>query len=275
MQIQLPDYIDLSHPEKYILTIRIHPRQYSFSIYNPVENGSYFYFTIKGDKQTPAFANFKEAYYDNNFLSLPYRKIFILNYNPVFTCVPDIMFAEKDKAEYMSLLFPEAKGKLLCQNLQLLDFSLIHEIDEEAYEFMFRTFIDARYIHYTSPLITYFRSRVQLVNAGRMVVNLDQSGIDIVCFSRDNLLLVNHFDCSTVADMEYYILYTWKQLKFDQLKDFIYIAGDNGSRNELIERLKEYIHNLIPANIPPEAHFERVETKLIPFDQACLSLCEL
>ncbi|MDL2223334.1 DUF3822 family protein [Bacteroidales bacterium OttesenSCG-928-M11] len=275
MQVKLPEAIDLSHPEKYILTIRIHPQMYSFSLYNPVENGSYFYHTVVGDKQLSSFQNFREMYFDNEFLSLPFRKIFILNYNSSFTFIPSILFNDKDKSNYMEFLSPKTEQTLLSEPLSQLGFTIVHGIEEEAYEFMFRTFISAKYIHYTAPLITYFKSRIQLVNAGRMIVNLDKTGVDVICFSRDSLLSTTHFDCNDTKDMEYYILYTWKQMKFDQLKDFIYIAGDNGHRNKLIDVLKEYIHNLIPINITPEAHFEGIETRSVPFEQACLSLCEL
>jgi hypothetical protein len=59
------------------------------------------------------------------------------------------------------------------------------------------------------------------------------------------------------------------------LKDLLHIAGNPASKKELPEQLKEYIHNIVPVNIVPEAHFERIDTRNIPFELAALTLCEL
>ena len=275
MKIQLPENIDIDHPERYILTIRVHPEQFSFSLYSPVDDASYFYFPIEKEKQSSAFVSFQEAFFDNEFLSLSFRKIYIINYTPVFTYVPSLIFEEKDKKEYFKFLFKDKPDKIIHHELQVPEITILHDIRHGIYEFFQRSFVSGQIIHHTAPLIAYFRDRTPAMNRNKVVVNLQSNEMDVLCFSHNEFLLGNHFNCQQMEDAVYYILFIWKQLKFDQLKDFVYITGDVISKKKLMEQLREYLHNIIPANITPEAHFSQIDTRMIPFEIACLSLCEL
>lgn len=275
MKILLPEHIDLNRPERYIFTIEVLPESFAFSVYNPVDDGSYYYHSLEKEGKAFTLDDFKDVYFDNEFFSLPFRKTYILNNTGVFTFVPSLVFEEQHKATYMGFLFSKKKGKLLHQPLSFIGATIIHEMDNATYEFMLRSFPAAIFSHHTAPLLAYFKEKIRTVNAGRMAVNFNERGMDVLCFQHDSLLLANHFGITHLNNALYYILFIWKQLKFDQMKDFIYIAGATKHKKELMEELKEYIHNIIPVNIVPEAHFDRIDTGSIPFELASLSLCEL
>jgi hypothetical protein len=258
MELQISENINLNCPEQYILTIEIHPEQFLFSLCNPVKDAEYFYYRIPKEKQSDAFSCFRDVFFDNDFFTLPFKKVFLINYTPVFTYVPTILFEEKDKSEYMDFLFTSITGKILCQTLSNPDITILHEMTEEVYEFFLRTFVDSQIVHYTAPLITYFQDKEEKTNSNRLIVNRQEQGVDILCFSGDNFLLCNHFICSQIEDAVYYSLFIWKQLKFDQLNDFIYIVGDE---KELADQLGMYVHNIIPVEITSE--------------MTVLALCEL
>jgi hypothetical protein len=272
MKIAIPENIDLSRCKQYILTIEVHPQQFSFSLYNPIENSSYFYYQLPKDKQKEALSAFQDFFFDNDFFTLSFRKIFIINYSSVFTYIPTLIFDEKDKNEYMQFIFVENLGKILCQDLQKFGITILHEISDEAYNFFQRSFVNPQFVHHTASVISYFQEKGQLINGNWMIVNNTNDGIDIFCFAQNNLLLGNHFACSSISDAIYYVLFIWKQLKMNQLKDFVYIAGN---KKELIESLQTHIHNIIPVNIIPTEHFEQVDMGSIPFEMASLSLCEI
>ena len=275
MKIQLPENIDLAHPERYILTIRIHSEQFLFSLYNPVDDASYFYFPIEKEKQSSAFSSFQDVFFDNEFFSLPFRKTYIINYTSTFTYVPSFIFEKKDRKEYLKFLFKDKPNKILYHELQTPEITILHDIQYGIYEFFQRSFVDGQIIHHTAPLIAYFRDKTPTVNRNKVVVNLQNKEMDVLCFSHNNFLLGNHFNCQQIENAVYYILFIWKQMKFDQLRDFVYITGDVNSKRKLMEQLREYLHNIIPVNITPEAHFSQIDTRMIPFEIACLSLCEL
>ena len=275
MKILLPENIDLNYPKRYILSIRIHPEQYSFSLYNPIDDGSYFYQVIEGDKHQDAFTNFKNVFFENDFFTLPFRKQIILNYSPAFTYVPSLIYRDKDKESYFKFLSSEHSLKILDHQLQSSELTVLHQLPEEVYDFFHRSFVQPEFFHHTAPLIAYFQERSKVVSASQMIVNVHRKGLDIICFSRTKFVLGNHFPFQQIEDAIYYILFTWSQLKFNQTRDFIYIAGDQSAKKPLMEKLKLYIHNIIPVNITPEAHFDRIDTHSIPFEHAALSLCEL
>jgi hypothetical protein len=278
MQIQIPENIDLTHAERYVLTIRIHPEGYSFSLHNPMENTPYFYHLIEKSKQVSAFLSFRNTYFDNDFFALPYRKVQVINYTPVFAYIPSLIFEDKDKDTYLDSLFLEKTGKSIYHQLQPQGITIVHEIPEEVYEFFRRSYADSRIIHHTAPVISYFQTRGRIINRNKMVVNLQNTGLDILCFSREMLLLGNHFNCNDRMDVLYYILFIWKQLQFDQLEDFLYIAGDAASEKALTESLKAYIRNSLPARDytsgDENSSCTSAVLQTLPFEVACLSLCE-
>jgi hypothetical protein len=274
MKINLPENIDLAHPERYMLAIYIRPDRFSFSLYNPVDDGSYFYQTFDNDQHADAFSNFKEVFFENDFFTLSFRKIRLVNHTSVFTYIPDLIYEDKHKKDYINFLFSENTGKFLSHSLQS-GITILHQIPDEIYNFFARTFVNPEFIHHSASLIAYFQEKSNRVNARQMIVNKNGKEMDILCFSHGKFLLGNHFHCEQLQDAVYYILFIWKQLKFDQLKDLLHIAGDTASKKELPEPLKEYIYNIVPVNIVPEAHFDRVDTRNIPFELAALTLCEL
>ncbi|MDR0863815.1 MAG: DUF3822 family protein [Candidatus Symbiothrix sp.] len=246
MEIQIPKNIHLNRPERYILTIEVHPEQFSFSLCNPGEEKESFYYRIPREAQSDAFSCFRDVFFENEFFTIPFKKVFIINYTPVFTYIPSILFEEKDKNEYMDFLFTSPTGKILSQTLSKPEITILHEMPEEVYEFFQRTFVDSQIVHPTAPLITYFQDKEEKINSNRLIINRQGKEADILCFSGETLLLCNHFTCPQIVDAVYYSLFIWKQLKFDQLKDFIYIVGND---TELAEQLGVYVHNIIPVEV--------------------------
>jgi hypothetical protein len=250
MKIQIPENISLNCSEQYVLVIEAFPERFSFSLYHPEEESDAFHYHIPGDKKPDAFSCFQDFFFDNEFFTLPFKKTIVINYAQAFTFVPALLFEEKDKEEYMKFSFTENTGKILYQTIQHPDMVIIHEMPENRYEFFQRSFAGSRIVHYTAPIIAHFQENEQPVNGNRMVINRRKEGIDVFCFSRDNLLLSNHFACSQLPDAAYYALFVWRQLKFNQFKDFIYIMEDNDG---LTERLKEYVRNIVPFKITAQS----------------------
>jgi hypothetical protein len=250
MKIQIPENIDLSRPEQYILTIEPHPERFAFSLCNPLKEGDYFYSLFSDNLQSGAFNSFKDVFFDNDFFTLPFRKVFVINHSPVYTYIPTLLFEEKDKKEYMQFLFSENTGKVLCQTVQKPELTILHEMPEEEHAFFRRIFVGCQIIHHTIPLLSYFQDIDEgFVDVNRMIIHKRGGEMDILCFLNDNLLLCNHFNCKQPDEAVYYSLFIWKQLKFDQLRDFVYIVGDEPDLEEL---LGNYVRNVIPVEITPE-----------------------
>jgi len=275
MKINFPENININYPDRLILTIYSGEEHFSLSLHNPEEKGSYFYMELTAENQADAFSAFKETFFDNTFFSLPFRKVSIMNRTPLFIFIPNSIYEKKSREDFLQFLLPENQGITLNHIVSYTGISVLYQLPEDVYNFMLRSFSEPEFIHYSAPMITYFLEKVKNISNRRMVVNLQGKGLDIFCFSRDTFLLGNYFPCNSLSEALYYILFTWKQLQFNQLNDYLHIAGEAVFKEELIGKLALYLQQIHQLAIPPANHFEGIETDRIPIELAMLSLCGL
>jgi len=266
---------NITRPEHSILTIYIGSEQFSFSIYDPDEAGSYFYGELTNENQTGDFSAFKEAFFEQTFFSLPFKKVWIMNRAPVFAFIPDSIYNDDCRDDFINFLFSDRQGIPMTNSVPSGQLTVLYQMPEAIHRFMLRSFAQPEFIHYSTPLITYFLEDSKKSDVRQMVVNLQKDGLDIFCFSTGVFLLGNHFPCKGLSDALYYIMFTWKQLCLNQTDVFLYITGNNVFKEELIEKLELYIRQIYFPEAPPEIYFEGVDTDCIPFELTALSSCEL
>ena len=266
MKINIPDSIDLKNSKPYVFALCIHPSEFSIFLFHPAFPEINFHHLIPNADNRDVFANFKEVFFENDFFTFPYQKIWIVNKNRFFTFVPSAVFDEKDSPRYFHFQVVENRDKILSDALLTPDITLLHTLSETVYEFIVRSLPTARFISYLSPIVRTHYKEALLDSEQRMVVVLDRLGFDIVCFSRGSFLFANHFDTLDVGNIMYYLLFSWKQWKFDQNRDTMYIQSFREMLplvEVLEEALKNYILNII---VHAESH--------IPVDLKTLQLCE-
>ena len=266
---------NIDHPDQSILTIYAGREQFSFSIYNPKEAGSYFYRELATDAQTDAFSVFKEMFFEQALLSLPFRKVWIMSRTPDFIFVPDSLYQDRYRNDFMDFLFSDRQGTTLSNSVSAAGITVLYQMPEAVHRFMLRSFVQPEFIHYSTPLITFFLKESKRSDASQMIVNLQRSGLDIFCFSKETFLLGNYFPCKDLPEALYYILFAWKQLQFNQLDDSLHIVGNNVFKEELVKKLALYIQQIHFPAIPPGIQFENVNTDCIPFELTAISSCEL
>ena len=268
----LPEKIKLFEIEKYILTVEISSETYSFSIHNPVEDESFFYHEIEKKAGEDVFSCFEDFYYENEFLTASFRKIFVINNSPNFTFVPANVFDEKEKNRFFRFNFSKTDDKVLIQNMRKPELTILHGISEKAFDFFNRVFINPQFVHHLSPLLSYFSKRTILGNTNKLIINLQKRGLDAISFTPSgDFIFANHFKYNHLNDAIYYIFFIWKQFNLNQLKDFIYIAGNSSQKQDLIKQMQKHIQNVFPVDIT----LSGVDMQNVPFEISSLALCEL
>ena len=276
MKISLPEKINLSFSEKYILIFRISDESCSFSMYNPIEDGSFFYYEIEKKSNEDLLTDLQEFFYVNDFLTASYKKVFVINNTSSFTFVPLNVFDEKRKEDFFQFNLSDNDGKVLIQTIRKPTLVLLHAISSKIFDFFNRSFVNPLIIHHLSPMLTYFSERTKLGNANRLIVNLLDKKLDILYFlPSGDFVFANHFKYNYLNDAVYYIFFVWKQFNLNQLKDFIYVIGNSPQKAELIQQLQKYVQNVFPVNITPSEHFLGLDTQYFPFELSALTLCEL
>lgn len=277
MKITLLEQIQIDSPEKYFLTIHIFPEFYSFSIYNPFVEGSFFYYELDNIEKKDEFTCFQEYFFENDIFSLPFRKIFVMNHDKIFTFIPSVIYdGSAGKEEILNFLFSESGDKkALEQTIPVVDITIFHELRPDIYDFFSRSFVNLQILHYSSPFIAYFSGMSHQMPQKIMTTNITPLGVDIFCFEQGRFLLGNHYPCTHKNDMVYYILFVLRQLKFNQMDDFVYLTGDVFLKEEIVDSVKKYVNKIIQLDIAAEAHFKGMDMKSIPFEVAAISLCDL
>jgi len=261
--------------EQSILTIYFGQEHFSFSVYEPQKTGSFYFKELFFDVQRDVFSVFKEKFFENDLFSFPFRKVIILYRTPVFTFVPNKIYNDIYKEDFMQFMFSEKEGLTLTHSISSSGIQVLYKIPENIHSFILRSFVKPEIIHYSTPFITFFTEKIEKTDDCRMIVNMKEKGIDIFCFSKETLLLGNYFPCKSIQEMVYFILFTWKQLQLSQLNDSLNVAGNSDLKYELIDLVSPYIQNIYNLSVFTEKHFDGIDTEIIPFELATLSSCGL
>ena len=248
-------FIDFSKSEQYTLSIRLSTDGFSFSIYNPIHDGSLSFSEKEINPSLSFTANLKQVFKEIEFLAYPFKRINILVTSKRYVHVPLELF-EEEQAE---LLFyhnhPHRENEIVHYNaLQNNNLVIIFGMDKSAYSFLKEQFPDARFYSQASPLSEYFSIKSKLGNSRKMYVSLRPKAMDVFCYERGHLLIANSFECEQIADRIYYLLYIWKQLNFDQERDELHLSGTLENKESFIKELKKFILQVFIMN--PETNID-------------------
>jgi hypothetical protein len=273
MKINVPQNINPNTSGKYVLTVYFHPEKFSFSLHCPDEQESYFFHKIDATGQSDAFSVFKDLFFENELFTYSFQKTCVLVFSSLFTYIPDAIYSDEYKDDFIKSVFSEKGKKMLDDSVPAAKLKILYPVSEDGYNFFTRSFNDPEFIHYSAPLIAYFLSPGIKRKEHQMIVNTHEKGVDVLCFFRKSFLLGNHFLCGESRDAVYYILYTWKQLKMDRFVDLLYVTGEHSQNEEIIKNLRLHIQHVHPNPIPHKSRHEATGAD-IPFELAAFSLCE-
>jgi hypothetical protein len=222
---------------RYALLVEVSERRFSFGL-QAMEGEE------KGRRQgfwegENGFLEFREVFSEHAFFGYPFRKVGIVNRTSRFTYVPSLLFDEKNREAHFRFMFSEGEGEILVQHLADPEITILHGLPEEAGSFLRRSFPGASIAHHTAAQIVWGQS---MGDGGRMIVFRRPEGMDVCCFSDRQLLLSNYFACKSTVDAVYYAMYVYKQLKFRQKRDVVFLVG---AGDELREELGRYVQNVV------------------------------
>lgn len=241
--------IDFTKSKQYTLSIRLSTDGFSFSLYNPIHDGSLSIIEKEIEPSLSLTANLKAVFHASDFLSYPYKRVNIMMTGKRFTIAALELFDE----EQAELLFYHNHRKLENETvvyniLQKNNISVVFGIDKSAYTFLNEQYSEARFYSQATPLIDCFSVKSRLGNNKQMFASIRREGLDIYCFERGRLLLANSFECIHTEDRIYYLLYTWKQLEFDQKWDELYLTGTIPDKEIMMNELKKFILQVLIMN---------------------------
>ena len=269
--------IDLSNTEQCTLSVRLSAEEFSYSIYNPAQEKAYHFFKKDTNENLSMAANVKEAIKENDFLKQAYRKVNVMVVTKKFTLIPFELFEDEQVETILYHSHTRNENEIVLYNiLKKANVVVAFAVDKSAHWQILDQFPEAHFYCQTSPLTEYLSGRSKQGNNLKMYAYLRKSSVDVMCYDRGKVLLINNFKCSETADIIYYLLYVWKQLDFNQERDELHLMGNSPNKESLTNGLKQFVRQLFVIN--PKKEFslnELSKVEDIPFDLQILSLCEL
>ncbi|MDH6535086.1 DUF3822 family protein [Parabacteroides sp. 52] len=275
MTISAPDTLTSDNSGKYILSIRLQSDGLSFSGYIPCKPGTFFYRNVSFDKGTSYVSSLKDFFFSHDFLTWSYKQLQIIICSDQYTLVPEALFNENRKEDFLTFHFSLPETRCLSYVLKEEQAVMVFGIENEVYEFCSRSFINPLFIHHTVPQLLFGkRESIQSV-LRRMYVVQHRKQIDIVCYDKGHPVFVNSFRVDQMEDMLYFILYVWQQVGLNQEKDQLFLFVEADVRQRIMDTLQVYLQWVLPVDVPSEAYLLGSEITHAPMDIIALSVCGL
>ena len=276
MIISIPDTLTADSSERYTMSIRLWSGGLSFSGYISSADGSFFYREVPFDRGVPYVSALKECFFANECLSWRYRQLNIVCFSPHYLVVPTNLFPSDVETQqaWMRKAFVQSESACLAEALSDKRATLLYDCEESVQAFCLRSFQNPRFTHYLVPLLSYWRMRSREFSYRCMQVWIEGERMDVACFERDRLLLVNTFTVRQPEEILYYLLYVWRQMGFNAQVDALYLHAAPALRMTLLEQARCYLRNVQGVTFPAELYLQGEEVMRAPLDLIALLVCE-
>lgn len=270
----LPDAIDFAQSEKYVLSLRIKPDGWSFSIHEPEIGGEYCYREVSFSKDSDILNNIQRMIFDFNFLSQPFKQTNVVFVSTEYEVVPQYLFEKKKKSELYNISHSKKADRILIGAEKTQNNLLLYSVDNEIYQFLSRSLYNPQFWHHTDLLLGYTDHKNRVAEKGaKMYLNFHGRFLDIVCFdSLGHFLHAISYHNEPVQNIVYHILNLWDKCDFDQNKDFMYfIESESPVSQQIHPLLRDYISRIESLGLPSEVEFLGEDGRKTPLDLLILS----
>lgn len=248
------EHTDFTHSAKNILSIRLSVDGFYFASNCKLSENtiSTAHSVWVVDESLSMTANLRKAYNEISWLSQSFERVQVIIETERRTCVPLEFFEDEQMEVFFYHNFYELPNEQIHYNvLKSGNLVVLFGMDKSIINFLEQKYSQVKYYAHVSPCLEHFLAECSQNNHNSMYVQVSKHGIDVYAFGNDRLKICNHFECTETADKMFYVLYSWKQLAFDQEVDELTLIGNLSEENQLLKELRLYVARVsILANTP-------------------------
>ncbi|MEA3504471.1 MAG: DUF3822 family protein, partial [Bacteroidota bacterium] len=183
--------LNLATPEKYILSIRISPDGFSFSVLDGMRSKfvAYHLFRFRSADSISLCKEVDAVYEKNPWLKGNFRKVFVLLETPKSTLIPEPLFENSEKELYL-------KFNHTLNSYEQIAFDYLKNVDAynvfalpDCLKFRMQKYYK-RYqiVHFSTPLIESLLINNKNANLDKTIfLNVRQKNIDIILLKNQSL----------------------------------------------------------------------------------------
>ena len=261
--------------QKRTLSIRISTNGFCFCSYLPAEPDSLQYHFYKTDSSISLVANLRNAVEECPLISAGTEySIKAIIETAEFTTLPTEFDRREDYKLFYRYCFPKADSsiEIVANKLNAQELTLIFPVDKGIAEII-EKIGEVTYYTPASILLGYLALNAPKEDKYLLAYIQDEYAM-LLSIKNGKVELNNIFRNDEGSDTLFYLLSTWKEQGLSQTDDTLYICGDKGVEEQLLQ-IGKFIKNYKRLN--PNKEFAPSllnKIKNIPFDLQALLLCE-
>jgi len=228
--------VNFSNTENFHLSIEITPTQIKYTLLN-TENLEYIFF-----KSVDVESNLITTIGSEDVLKQPFFSTSICYSNFPTTIVPNQLYSEKNKEEYLSFI-SNKKGVIKTDNIHQNSATTIYNVKEDIVYLINQ--IQSEIIERNSSTIIIEQLIKQYKEQKKTAfLFINKSNIEIIILKNGELILHNYFDIDNSVDVLYYTLFCFNQLNMNPEENNLYLFGNIEKTDENYIILYDYIRNI-------------------------------
>lgn len=270
----LPPTIDIQNSQNYILSMRIHPSEFMFSLYKPGDGKNYCLRETKFEQSSESLLErIQKIVYELNYLTQQFAKTNVVFVTPDYHFVPSGMYDSKRRNELYTFSTEKEDTLVMANEISKYDVVSLASVEEDLYDFLKRSLYNPKFHVHSSQLVNLFGGAPNVVSVNaKMYVNVGDCMVDIICLRGKELLHASSHEGLSANEIVYYVLKTWESLGLNQLQDKLLMAGNVEESSQAT--FKEYIKNTGWVAAPSEVYLWHKDALRAPLDLIALSICE-
>ncbi len=265
--------IDLNHTQENIMSIRLWSDGFSFSLRNPHTGTPIEWYREESiDPASPLTyqQQLERAIGHYDLLQQNFKQIYIVVHSNHFMVIPAQYSDSEANDCFQHFVGSQLPETVVANRLPQVEIQNLFGLDVELHLFLTQRYPHCTLLHHLSPLGNYLCIKGHGVANKRLYALLHKGDLEVICENEGELLLANTFSYNSTDDAAYYLLNIWQKLELNPYLDSIIVGGEPSERNELSQRLKTYIVEVMPFDLDTVYSGERV-----PHDLIILQRCEL
>ena len=237
----LPDNINFTESKKYILSIRLTPNGFYFSIHSPSDENIFYQNSVTFRPNSDYLKNIEKLIFDYSFFSYNYKRINVISVDNETTIIPNEFYDKRLEGEFLSFNCLNSKLRVLSNKVEGLDCKIVWGIDKSTHNFLSRALLNPYFANHLSFLVPTFHKLHNKSDSALFVNFNNDKLIDIVAFSGDKLTLAKTFIANNPLEESYYIQKTWEVLELDNQSDTLLFSGRTANHNECMDTLRKVV----------------------------------
>jgi len=249
------------------LTIRISKGSLSFSAVQKDAENQLLYHPYTVRSGISMAANLREAFQEDDILSLDWQRVLVLLDSPVLVIPTEEFQEDSYETYYHHCMSGHENDDIMFNVLPSLNAVAVYAINKDLKMVIHDHFQDVKIEHLCVSVWRHLHRRSFTGTRRKLYGYFHDKQLNICSFAQNRFRFINTYDVSHAHDATYFLLYVWKQLALDQRKDELHIAGDIPEKEELFAELRKYLQNIYAIN--PSADFNRAPITSIqglPYD---------